>query len=103
MGAEFGTYHREIVLRTDVRNVERAMLTHPAILWLINTDFDAANRHGTKMSPRNHHVPLAKSKYHIINPANPCRALDDGIEDRLHVSGRTANDAEHLGSRRLML
>src|SRR5262249_2104673 len=40
--AEFaGTYHREIVLRTDVRNVEHAMLAHPAILWLINTDLNA--------------------------------------------------------------
>ena len=33
------------------------MLAHPAIPWLINTDLDAANGYGTKMSPRNHSVP----------------------------------------------
>ena len=38
-----GTHHWEIVLRADVGNVERAMLAHPAILWLIHTDLDAAN------------------------------------------------------------
>ena len=31
----------KIVLRADVGNVERAMLAHPAKLWLINTDLDA--------------------------------------------------------------
>ena len=55
------------------------------------------------MSPQNHSVPLAESQYHVINPANPCCALDDGVEDRLHVRGRAADDAEHLGRRRLML
>ena len=34
----------KIVLRADVGNVERAMLAHPAILWPINTDLDAADR-----------------------------------------------------------
>ena len=53
------------------------MLAHPAILWLINTDLDAARGHGygTKMSPRNHNVPLAESQHHVINPTNPGRAL----------------------------
>ena len=55
------------------------------------------------MSPRNHSVPLAESQHHVINPANPRRALDDGVEDRLHVRGRAADDAEHFGRRRLML
>ena len=55
------------------------------------------------MSPRNRLVPLTESQHHIIDPANLCRALDDGIEDRLHVGGRAADDAEHLGGRRLML
>ena len=55
------------------------------------------------MSPRNHDVPLAESQHHVIDPANPCRALDDGIEHRLHVRRRAADDAEHLGRRRLML
>ena len=55
------------------------------------------------MSPRNHSVPLAESQHHIINPTNPGGALDDGVEDRLHVRGRAADDAEHLGRCRLML
>ena len=55
------------------------------------------------MSPRNHSVPLVESQHHVINPTNPRGALDDGVEDRLHVRGRAADDAEHLGRRRLML
>ena len=55
------------------------------------------------MSPRNHNVPLAESQQHIINPTNPGGALDDRVEDRLHVRGRPADDAEHLGGCRLML
>ena len=79
------------------------MLAHPVKLWLINTDLDAANWYGTKMSPRNHNVPLAESQHHIINPTNPGSALDDRVEHRLHVRRRAADDAEHLGRRRLML
>ena len=55
------------------------------------------------MSPHNHCVPLVEAQHHVINPTNPSRALDDGVEDRLHVRRRTADDAEHLGRRRLML
>ena len=55
------------------------------------------------MSPRNHSVPLAESQHHVIDPTNPCCALDDGVEDRLHVRGRAADDAEHLGRCCLML
>ena len=74
------------------------MLAHPAKLWRINTDLDAANGYGygTKMSPCNHRVPLAESQHHVINPTNLRRALDDGVEHRLHVGGRAADDAEHL-------
>ena len=79
------------------------MLAHPAILWLINTDLDATSGYGTKMGPRDHIVSLAESQHHVINPANPRRALDDGVEYRLHVRRRAADDAEHLGRRRLML
>ena len=79
------------------------MLAHPAKLWLINTDLDAADGYGTKMSPRNHSVPLAESQHHVIDPTNPRGALDDGVEHRLHVRRRAADDAEHLGRRRLML
>ena len=55
------------------------------------------------MSPRNHSVPLAESQHHVIDPTNPGGALDDGVEDRLHVRRRAADDAEHLGCCRLML
>ena len=55
------------------------------------------------MSPRNHSVLLAESQHHVIDPTNPGGALDDGVEDRLHVRGRAADDAEHLGGCRLML
>ena len=79
------------------------MLAHPAKLWLINTDVRAAKRYGTKMSPRNHRVLLVESQHHVINPTNPGGALDDGVEDRLHVRRRAADDAEHLGRCRLML
>ena len=55
------------------------------------------------MSPDNHSVPLAESQHHVIDPTNPGGALDDGVEDRLHVRRRAADDAEHLGRRGLML
>ena len=47
--------------------------------------------------------PFAESQHHVINPTNPRGALDDRVEHRLHVRGRAADDAEHLGRRRLML
>ena len=55
------------------------------------------------MSPRNHSVPLVESQHHVINPTNPSGTLDDGIEDRLHVRGRAADNAEHLSRSSLML
>ena len=55
------------------------------------------------MSPQNQSVPLAESQHHVIDPTNPGGALDDGVEDRLHVRRRAADDAEHLGRCRLML
>src|SRR5215472_7021387 len=82
--------------------MERAMLAYPANLWLINR-YHATNGYGAKMSPRNQSVTLTESQLHVIDPANLRGALDDGIEDRLHVRGRTADNAEHLGCRRLML
>ena len=47
--------------------------------------------------------PSMKSQHHVIDPANPRGALDDGVEHRLHVRRRAADDAEHLGRCRLML
>ena len=46
---------------------------------------------------------FAESQQHVIDPTNPRGALDDGVEHRLHVGGRAADDAEHLGRCRLML
>ena len=48
-------------------------------------------------------VLLVESQHHVIDPTNPRRALDDGIEHRLHVRRRAADDAEHLGGCGLML
>ena len=98
------TQHWKIVLRgADIGNVERAVLAHPAILWRINTDLDAANGYRTKMSPRNHSVAVLESQLHVINPTYSCGAFHDRIEYRLHVGGRAADDTEYLGRCRLML
>src|SRR5262249_62236955 len=55
------------------------------------------------MSPDNESVALTGSQNHIVDSANAGGALDDGVVYRLHVSGRTADDAEHLRCCRLML
>jgi hypothetical protein len=87
----------EIFSISDVGNVERTMFTYQANLWRIRTDLIAADRHGTKMSPRKGSVSLVESQHDVIDPADPGCAFDDGIEHRLHVRGRPADDAEHLG------
>ena len=79
------------------------MLAHPVKLWFINTDLGAGNGYGTKMSPRNRIVSFAESQHHVIDPTNLGGAFDDGVEHRLHVRRRAADDAEHLGRRRLLL
>src|SRR5215475_15597669 len=84
VSAHFG----EIVLRgADVGNVKRSMVAYPPKPWIITTDLDAPKGYWTKMSARDHVVPLAESQHHIINPTNPCSALDDSVEDRLYVRG----------------
>ena len=40
---------------------------------------------------------------YVINPTNPSGAFNNGIENRLHIRGRAADDAQHLGRCRLML
>src|SRR5262245_6488077 len=55
------------------------------------------------MSPGNHSIPLAESQDHVINRTNLCRALDDGVEDGLHVRRRAADNPEHLGRCSLVL
>src|SRR5690242_11218869 len=79
------------------------MFTHPVKAWILTTNLTTDMRYGTKVSPCNHGVPLAESQYEIVNPANPRGALNDGIEHRLHVRRRAADDAEHFGCRGLML
>src|SRR5215468_4471744 len=55
------------------------------------------------MSPWNHQLVFAETQRHVIDPTNSGGALDDSIKHRLYVRGRAADDAEHLGSCRLML
>ena len=55
------------------------------------------------MSPRNHGIAFPQPQQRVIDPANPRGAIDDGIEHRLHVRRRAADDAEHLGGCSLML
>src|SRR5437879_1481942 len=55
------------------------------------------------MPARNHHVSLTESEHHVVDPTNPSSALDDGIEHRLHIRRRAADDGEHLARCRLML
>src|SRR5262245_12019258 len=78
------------------------MPSNPANLWFIRTDLDAANRYGTKMSSQNRSGPLVESQHHVVYPTNPRRALNDSVEHRLHVGGRAADDAKHLGGCRLV-
>src|SRR5262249_34055310 len=103
MPATNGTQNWKIFLRADVRYVKCAMLVYPAILWLIDTDCFTTDGYWTKMSPCNHHLIFAESQPHIINPTNPCRALDHGIQHWLHICRRTANDTQHFGGCGLML
>src|SRR5687767_3162595 len=55
------------------------------------------------MPPSNQITAFLESQQYIIDPTNPRRTLDDGIEDRLHVCRRATDDAEHFGCRCLML
>src|SRR5262249_23283647 len=99
---DVGSQLWELVLSADIGNVEWAMLAHPAVMWLIETD-DADDGYGPKMGARNHRVSFKESQHHIINPTNSCRALDDSIEDRLNIGRRAADNAEHLRRCGLML
>src|SRR5215475_6598102 len=62
-----------------------------------------AHGYRTKMSTWNDGVLLTESQQHIINPTNPGCALNDGIEHRLHVRGRPADNRKHLSRCRLVL
>ena len=80
-----------------------SVLAHPAKLWLIDTDLKIEDTVWDQNGPAEANCPLAESQHHVIDPTNPGGALDDGIEHRLNVRGRAADDAEHLGCRGLML
>src|SRR5262249_33701171 len=75
---------------------------YPPKPWIITTDLDAPKGYWTKMSARDHVVPLAESQHYVINTTNLCRALNDRIEHRLHIRRRAADDAEYLRRCRLM-
>src|SRR5262245_3129584 len=94
-----------VLCSAGVGNMKCAMLAHPTISWIINTDLYEASDYWyrTYSSPRDQTVPFAESERHVVNPANPGGALDDGIEHWLHVRGRAADDAEHFRCSRLML
>src|SRR5262249_37026216 len=98
-------HYWEIVLLAHVGNVERPMLTYPEKPRVPYINLGAVNRYGygSKMSPHNHSVSLAESQRYIINSTNPRRALCDGIENRLHVGRRTADNGENLCCCRLVL
>src|ERR1051325_9188787 len=83
--------------------MEGAMLAYPAKLGRVDTDLRAAKRYRPKVSARNNGVFLTKPQHDIVNATYSCSTLHDGIEDRLHVRGRAADDAQHLGCCRLML
>src|SRR5215831_9452038 len=84
--------------------MERAVLAYPVKLWSIDTEPRGTGiRYRPKMSPQDHSIPLVKSQYHIINPTNPGGAFYDRIEHRLHIRGRAADNAKHLGGCGLML
>ena len=78
------------------------MLPHPTPMWLVDTVV-AADGYGPKMSARNHRGAFNESQHHVIDAANPGRALDDGIQHRLHVRRRATDDAEHFRGCCLML
>src|SRR5262249_49911036 len=95
-GAASDTQPWKVVLHgSGIGNMKCAMLAHPAKLWRINTDPFTPNGYGygTNMSPRNQTIPLAESQRYIINPTNSCCAFYDGIEDRLHIRRRAADNA----------
>src|SRR5262249_8070153 len=99
-----GTQRWKVVLcGADVRHMESPMLAEPTKFRIIDANLGSATRPRAKMSPRNHCAPFLEAQQHIIDPANPGGALDDGVEDWLHVRGRAADNAEHFGGRGLML
>lgn len=48
-------------------------------------------------------VPFYQPQHSKLGVTNSCRVLQDDIEDRLQVGRRTRNNAQHFGSRSLLL
>src|SRR5262249_29422549 len=78
-----------VLCGAGVGNMKCAMLVHPTISWIINTDLYEASDYWyrTYSSPRDQTVPFAESQRHVVNPTHPCGAFDDRIQHRLHVRG----------------
>ena len=72
--------------------------THPAKSWLNDTDLDtvAGYREPKRSAAQTITFAVSESQCHVIDPTNPRGTLDDGVEDRLNVSRRATDDAEHF-------
>ena len=44
------------------------------------------------MRSRDHSVVFVQSQYHVIVPQTRAALSDDGVQDRLHVGGRAADE-----------
>ena len=79
------------------------MLSYPTKLWGINNESrglkkEARDQNGLVQPYGYRHTGITSCH----RSHRPCGTLDNSIEDRLHVLGRAANDAEYLGGCRLM-
>jgi hypothetical protein len=54
------------------------------------------------MSPSNYRFTLDEAQYDIVSSTYSSRTLNDGVEHRLHVASRPADDVEHLAHCRLV-
>jgi hypothetical protein len=54
------------------------------------------------MSVSNRRFFLDEAQNHIVNSTYSRRTLNDGVEHRLHVASRAADDAKHLAHCRLL-
>ena len=61
------------------------------------------SRYGTKMRPAEPNCPLRLGGRSRDQPAKPGRVLDEGVENRLHVKRRAADDFQNFAGRRLMI
>src|SRR5512144_2485257 len=100
---EAGSPYWKSVRCFGIGNMECALLAQPARYRLLDTNLDTSLSYRTKMRPPDHSIALSNSHHHAINSTDPRRAFHNGIEHRLHICGRTADDAKHFGGCRLML